>query len=147
MPKSARKKTVRDAVLLAKGMEASTLRRRRNVLFRRFGVPEVILGGSLSQTYRRCGKAGCHCADGVGHPTWTLTYSIDGEKHVQAVPASSVGELERLADVGRRYKQAVVEMLAINAQLVTLWCQQRKKPKAAATSRRVPKKKRRSDRR
>jgi hypothetical protein len=103
---------------------ASRLRQRKYSLVRALGLPDDLLGGSLTLTHRRCGKPGCRCASGEGHPLWALTYSVDGDKHVQAIPAAMVEQLQPLLERGRRYREGLVELLGINAQLVTLWRQQ-----------------------
>jgi hypothetical protein len=95
-------------------------------LLREFAIPEELLGGSLSSTHRRCGKAACHCVSGAGHPMWTLTYSVAGEKRVQVIPAGSIAEIEPLIVRSRRYREAVAEVAAINAQLVSMWREQRR---------------------
>src|SRR5258708_942099 len=126
MAKSASKRTFRSAFFAAKGPAASQLRRRKHALVREFGIPEDLLGGSLTSTNRRCGKAGCQCASGPGHPMWTLTYSVQGKKHVLVIPAASVEALEPLMARARSYRGAVAEVAAINAQLVSLWREQRR---------------------
>ena len=52
---------------------------------------------------------------------WTLTYSVQGNKHVQVVPNAVVPLLRPLVESGREYRDAVAELLAINAQLLSLW--------------------------
>ena len=130
MAKSARKRPFRTKCYSAKGPEASRLRQRKYRLVRAVGLPEDLLGGSLTLTHRRCGKPTCHCASGQGHPQWALTYSVEGDKHVLAIPAADVDELEPLLARGRRYREAVAELLAINAQLVSLWRQQQRAQRA-----------------
>lgn len=124
-PFRTRKNRVRSEFFAAKSAAASRLRRRKYVLVHRFGFPDEFLGGSLTQTHRRCGKATCHCASGAGHPQWALTYSVEGTKYVQALPAEVVPALQPLVERGREYRDAVAELLSINAQLVSLWRQQR----------------------
>lgn len=115
--------------LTAKNREASLLRRRKFRLIRRFGLPENGLGGHLAMTYRKCGKPTCHCADGQGHPRWTLSYSFEGEKRVEVLPADLAAELAPLVDEGRQLREAVMEVLAINLQLLRMWRQeQRERP-------------------
>jgi len=121
MAKPASKRSNRSPYFLAKGIAASRLRQRKFALVRRYGLPEELLGGSLTQTFRRCGKPGCRCASGAGHPMWTLTHSIEGKKHVQVVPDALVSLLGPLVESGRAYRDAVTELLAINAQLLSLW--------------------------
>lgn len=103
------------------GAEAARLRHRKFALARRFGIPEDLLPGSLSETHRRCGKPTCRCAGGEGHPVWTLTFMVDGQKRVERIPAEWVEEVRQLVDAGREFKQAVNEVLAANAQLWVLW--------------------------
>ena len=133
MATSARKRTIRTkkksnktTCYAAKGAEASQLRRRKHHLARRFGIPAELLGGSLNQVNRKCGKPTCRCASGDGHPMWTLTYSVDGCRHVEFLPDALLAVVEPLAQEGRAYRDALHEILAINAQLVTFWRQQQR---------------------
>lgn len=91
---------------------------------RRFRIPADFLPGSLAETHRRCGKPPCHCGDGAGHPVWTLTFMVEGQKHVERIPTEWVDEVRRLVTAGREFKQAVAEVFAANAQLWALWRRQ-----------------------
>lgn len=113
----------------AKGPEAARLRQRKHELVRRYGIPENAVGGSLSLTHRRCGKPTCHCATGKGHPMWSLTFMVDGKKHVERIPDDWVKEIKPLVEKGKETKAAVGEILAVNAQLLALWRKQTKKKK------------------
>src|SRR5437660_687160 len=64
----------------AKGDPASRLRQRKYALLRRLQIPPDALPGSLALTHHRCGKPTCRCADGEGHPAWSLTFMVDGTK-------------------------------------------------------------------
>ena len=105
----------------ARGPEASRLRRLKYQLIRKFGLPKDGLGGSLSRTFRRCGKPTCHCASGKGHPIWLLTYRLNGEKRTEVIPAAAVAHLQPLVDQGHELKDAIAQLLNINAQLLSLW--------------------------
>lgn len=111
----------------AKNREASVLRQRKFKLVRRFGLPQDALGGHLAVTYRRCGKPNCRCAKNRGHPMWTLAYSYQGKKRVEVLPKDLASELAPLVEQGRQMREAVMEVLAINLQLLRLW---RKKQRA-----------------
>lgn len=132
---SARKKTSRPRVYAAKGEQASRLRQRKHALSRRFGIDHELLGGSLNQVYRRCGKPGCHCVSDDGHPMWTLTYSVGGLRRVEFIPDDLARELGNYAERGRAFRDAVAEVLSINAQLVSLHKKQRKRPPARTRER------------
>lgn len=108
-----------------KGPQAARIRQRKFELVHRFQIPEDLLPGSLSMQHHRCGKLNCHCAEGEGHPKWSLTYMADGKKHVQYIPEHLVDEVRRKVEAGREYQDAVREVLAANAKLLVLARKQR----------------------
>ncbi len=108
-----------------RGSEASRLRRRVRLLLTRFRVPEDALPGSLSLSHRRCGKSSCHCADGEGHPLWTLTFMAGGKKRVETIPARWLDAIGPRVAAGRHFKQAAAELLLLNAELLVLARNQR----------------------
>ena len=109
------------------GPEAAALKRRKRALLARLRIPPDALPGSLVLTHRRCGKPGCHCARGAGHPFYSLTFMVDGKKHVESMPVEWIDALRPAVDSGRAFKDAVAELFAINAQLLVLARQQRRR--------------------
>jgi hypothetical protein len=103
-----------------RGNTASRLRQRKHALLGRFQIPANALPGSLSQSHRRCGKPTCHCASGQGHPIWSLTFMVDGKRRVERIPDDWVEQIRPLVEQGREFKDAVAEVFAANAQLLTL---------------------------
>lgn len=98
-----------------------TLESRRRQLLTRVALPPDGLPGSLALSHRRCGSPTCHChTDPQGHPSWTLTFMADGRKRVVHVPTDMVAEVRARVDTGNAFKNAVAEVLAINAQLMVL---------------------------
>src|SRR5437667_8933739 len=69
-----------------KGPAAARLRQRKFALIRQFRLPDNLLPGSLSLTHTHCGKPTCHCAQGEGHPVWSLTFMVKGKKRVERIP-------------------------------------------------------------
>ena len=90
-------------------------------------LPPDALPGSLSLTHRRCGKANCHCAQGKGHPVWTLTFMVDGKKRVERIPDDWVEDVRTRVEAGRQFADAVKEVLACNGQLLALWRKQQRR--------------------
>ncbi len=111
------------------GPEAARLTRRKRSLLARLGIPADALPGSLSLTHRRCGKAGCHCAQGPGHPLCLLTFMVDGKKRVESIPADWIETVRPAVEAGRAFKDAVAELFGINAQLLVLGRKQRSRPR------------------
>jgi len=119
-----------------KGPAAARLRQRKRALLQQFHLPGGALPGSLVMSYRKCGKPTCHCASSdTPHPIWELTFWADGQKRVKVIPKQWVDELLPVVEQGREYKDAVVELFAINAKLLVLWLEQNKKPRRRAQTR------------
>jgi len=109
-----------------KGPQASRLRQRKYEQLRGLNIPVDGLPGSLSITWGRCGKSTCHCREGEGHPSWTLTFMVDGKKRVERIPREWVEEVRRQVEAGRKFKEAVANIFAMNTQLLVIKRQQRK---------------------
>ena len=128
-----RKKTVeggltRGVYLLYTYMQMKTspaslvraLQGRRQKLLPTLVLPPEGLPGSLALSHRRCGSPACHCHQGQGHPSWTLTFMVEGKKRVEHVPHEAVEEVRRRVGEGNAFKSGVAELMAINAQLMVL---------------------------
>lgn len=110
------------------GPDAAELRRRARRLLARFHLPDDALPGSLALSRRRCGKPSCHCANGDGHPLWTLTFMAGGKKRVETIPADWIDAVRPRVEAGRHFKQAAADLLRINAELLVLARNQRTRP-------------------
>jgi hypothetical protein len=111
-----------------KGPDAARWRKRKSDALRRYALPDNLLPGSLSQHRVRCGKPTCHCADGDGHVTWTLTYMADQRKRVLHIPHHLVDEVRRRVDAGRALQDALRDVLTANAELLILaWKEEKQK--------------------
>jgi hypothetical protein len=111
--------------IVPKGLRASRLRQRKFELLRQFPIPEDLLPGSLVLTHSRCGKPTCHCAQGKGHAAWSLMFMAGGKKHTQRIPKEWVEEVQKQVEAGRKFQDAVREVLTANAQLLVLARKQR----------------------
>ena len=106
-----------------------TLDARRQKLLTTLALPPAGLPGSLVLSHRRCGSPTCHCHDDAqGHPSWTLTFMVEGAKRVAHVPTETVDAVRRRVEDGNTFKRGVAECLAINAQLMVLDRQTRARP-------------------
>ena len=109
------------------GTEAAALKRRKRKLLTRLRIPPDALPGSLVLSHRRCGKPGCHCAEGAAHPFYSLTFMVEGNKHVESVPAGWIDAVRPAVAAARSFKDAISGLFAINAQLLVLARQQRRR--------------------
>jgi hypothetical protein len=106
-----------------RGPEAARLRQQRAVLRRRHALADAVeemLPGSLSLSHFRCGKPTCHCVHDEGHPAWSLTYMREGRKRVLHIPMAVVDDIRARVEAGRRFQEAVREVLAANVELLVL---------------------------
>jgi len=110
-----------------KGSRAASLRKRRFDLLQKLTIPADALPGSLALTHGRCGKETCHCADGKGHGSWSLTFMVRGKKRVERIPEEWVEEVRRRVEAGREFREALSEVLTTNAELVALARRQRRR--------------------
>ena len=99
---------------------AAELRRRRRKLLRDMPALDRILRGSLIERFKRCGRPGCHCADGRGHgPKIYLSVSVSGERpRMDYVPNARGDEVRELIGNFNRVREVLTEICAINTELL-----------------------------
>ena len=77
--------------------------------------------GSLTSTFRRCGKSYCACADldHPGHgPINLLTKSVDGKTVTRAVPAGpELAKVRQEVADYKRFKSIVDQIVEVNEQI------------------------------
>jgi hypothetical protein len=111
------------------------LQARRTALLPGLRLPPEGLPGSLAPSRGRCGSAGCHCHQGQGHLSWTLTFMVAGTKRVEHVPNELLDVVRRRVAQGHAYKSGVAELMTINAQLLILGRRARKQQEAVGRRR------------
>src|ERR1700682_363102 len=99
---------------------AAELRRRRRKLLRDMPVLDRILRGWLIERSKRCGRPGCHCAEGCGHgPKLYLSVSVSGERpQMDYVPNARCAEVRELLDNFNKAREILNEICAINTELL-----------------------------
>lgn len=99
---------------------SSALRKRRQLLLRKFPPLDAVLRGSLIERYKRCGKPGCKCAEGPGHgPKYYLSVSFPGERpQMDYVPQDNLETTRTLLANFHQVRTALEELCAINRELL-----------------------------
>ncbi len=96
------------------------LRQRRARLARQLPDVEATLRGALHRQRRRCGNAGCHCAEGKLHgPYLYLSGRTGGRSRLVYVPTEVVDAVTRRVDATARIGAVLAEISAINLELLT----------------------------
>jgi len=96
------------------------VRKQRDELKARIADVGDLRPGSLVERYRRCGKAGCHCAGkaAAGHgPSWSLTREVGGKTVTRVIPAGAVAQTREQIAEHRRFRALVRELVETSEQL------------------------------
>lgn len=89
---------------------------------------EQMLWGSLGVVYRRCGRPGCHCAEGDKHgPVFYLTRNHRGHTRNIYVPEELRAAVEAGVAAYRRYRQLGQEIAEANARRLGLGSKRRRR--------------------
>lgn len=96
------------------------LEQRRAELKGKLGEVGDLRPGSLVERYRRCGKAGCHCAgagaDGHG-PSWSLTREVGGKTITRIIPVDAVARTRAQIEEYQRFRGVVRALVETSEQL------------------------------
>ena len=97
--------------------QIAALERRRAHLHSQFASIGEMRSGSLTQRFRRCGKAGCHCAKSGarGHgPVLSLTRKRAGKTVTRVIPAQAAPETQTRVAEYHRFRQLSKAFVAVN---------------------------------
>lgn len=80
------------------------------------GLADMAIFGSVSETYRTCGNAGCRChAEGPKHgPHLYVSYRGDGKTTGYYVPKAAHDEIRRGVDAWQTLQQRLRELADLN---------------------------------
>ena len=100
-------------------MSQQNLEAKRRQLARSLPPLELILRGSLFRRMRRCGKPSCHCAQGEGHPVFTVGVSLpQGRTEQVCLPAELVPVARAWIRNYQRLWRRILQLSAINRELL-----------------------------
>lgn len=100
---------------------AAALRKRRQTLVKQLGRLEpFILRGSLIERFKRCGKAGCKCAQGPGHgPKYYLSISQPGTRpQMDYVPTERIQQVSEYLHNFQQVRQLLEQICNLNRELL-----------------------------
>jgi len=96
---------------------ASLEHRRRRLLSIVLDTRPLIIG-TVYTGYQRCGKPGCHCARGRGHPKTLLMYKAEGRQRCKVVRKADVQWVRAAGQRYREFRAAVRALRALGAKEV-----------------------------
>jgi hypothetical protein len=78
-----------------------------------------ILRGSVRKRFVRCGKAGCHCEHGQGHPVVYLSTSqADGQTRQITIAADAYALAKRYVENYERTRRVLDQLCSVNRDLL-----------------------------
>jgi hypothetical protein len=101
-------------------LTVAELRARRRRLSEQIGDPEATLRGALTTQQRRCGKPGCHCAQGELHGPYVYLSvgRATGRPRLVYVPASLAEAVRERVELTETAEAALAEISAVNLELL-----------------------------
>ena len=99
---------------------AAVLRRQREKLLSQLPSLQAVMRGSLIERYSRCGKPGCHCAQGTGHgPKHYLSVSFPGERpRMDYVPQELAPLVRAYLNNLQQAREILEQICEINRELL-----------------------------
>ena len=94
---------------------------RRARLLKRIPPLDDVLRGSIVERSIRCGRKGCHCAQGPGHPATYLSVTMAGGKTKQiSLPGPVIASARQGVATYHTWWEIMDEISTINHELLRL---------------------------
>lgn len=96
------------------------LEKRRLRLVEHLLQTTAMIRGTFYETFRKCGKQNCWCAEEQGHPSLRVTWTENGQPKTKAVPPDDILWIESMTENYRAFKKARQNLRAEERKLNTL---------------------------
>lgn len=93
------------------------LERRHAELIESIVGTEEMIRGSFGTVYRKCGKSGCRCARGKGHPLDRITFTEGEVSRSRAVPRGEVSWVKKMVENRKKFRGSRRELRAVEKEL------------------------------
>ena len=91
------------------------LSERRSILTRKLLSPDAMIEGCIHTIYKKCGKATCHCKDGIKHGPYTaIVRKVGGVSKLTYVDKLDVIDK---AKAYKRYNKRLASLRKINEKI------------------------------
>jgi hypothetical protein len=111
------------------------LEARRHELLAELSIPRDMRRGSISETYRRCGKSGCWCSQAgqAGHgPFYAFTTKVEGKTQtLQLRPGPELIKLQEQVAAYREFRQLCEEVIVVSEKIGQARPAERQSPEEA----------------
>lgn len=104
-----------------KDISSNDLKKKRQDLILQLNAMDgKILRGSIFETYKKCGKAGCKCEKGIGHGPkhyMTINFPKRSPEH-DYIPLEYVTQVKEYVSNYQQFKDIVEQVCAINREIL-----------------------------
>jgi hypothetical protein len=100
--------------------------RMRESRLKKLAGRKPFVAASLNEVAVRCGRKGCHCAKGEGHPSQYLTLKQEGKTVTVYVPKHRLAEVREWVKEHRRIKLLLREISDLSLGLLRAEARRRK---------------------
>jgi len=97
---------------------SGTIRRMLEARLKKLGAQKPVLGASLVEIAKHCGRSGCRCQKGEKHVGNYITYSEHGKTRTVYVPLDLVEDVRAWIHEHRRLKRLMKEISELSVALV-----------------------------
>ena len=94
--------------------------RMRRSRLKRLQKAGPLLAASLVEVGVRCGRKGCHCERGTGHPSYYLTYKRRDKTATVYVPRHRLKDVQTWVKEYRRVKGVIREVSELSLALLKI---------------------------
>jgi hypothetical protein len=105
----------------------TVVRRVRDSRLKQLGEAQAFCVGALMVVNVRCGRKGCHCATGEGHPSNYLSTTVGGKKASRYVRREDLAEVRKMVGEYKRVKKLVKEISELTLELMAAEAHVRRK--------------------
>jgi hypothetical protein len=98
--------------------ELVALKAERSKLAKRMSSFAKAVHGSLVRMERRCGKASCHCQQGMKHVSWYVSLRQGGKATMVYIPAEATPELQEGIEHYQALQTLIDELSALNVKIL-----------------------------
>lgn len=96
------------------------LEQRRAALLAEFGRDDPFVVGTVSEVHARCGKPGCQCVRGPGHPQMRWLYAEAGRRRCKLVRKADEARMRQAGARYRALKRVLRDLAALQARELRL---------------------------
>ena len=95
-------------------------KKRQDLLNQLSAIDGKILRGSIIESYKKCGKPGCKCENGIGHgPKHSMTINFPKRRpEHDYIPLQYVTQVKEFVSNYHQLKEVIEQICAINREIL-----------------------------